>query len=398
MLPEPILPCSFHGALVVPRFLGEQDHPWLRALLDEWARYVGRHQRELENRLREPLPCTSPDAKRRAAIRTLERHWGSRRAATVASRRARAAVFCEAARSGAGRAVVLRRIAESFGVTVGELTEVLFADLPGERLVAPPKDPLSPGELALRTNLAIAQGLLFRSTMVRIELEGNARSVVRHAKLRGLICVVMPYDGERGSALELSGPYALFRRTLVYGRALSEVLPQLVWCDRFKLQATCILKGRETILELGSGDPIFPGKAPRRYDSKLEEQFARDFLRVARDWDLIREPEPVQAGDTLIFPDFALHHRVDGRRWLVEIVGFWTREYLERKLAALRAATLSNLVLCVDESLNCGEATAPLSFARVVRFTRRVNAAAVLRAIEEARDSKPPAGIEPATY
>jgi len=95
----------------------------------------------------------------------------------------------------------------------------------------------------------------------------------------------------------------------------------------------------------------FRGRRRVSYDSKLEERFARDFRRVAPDWDLIREPEAVQAGDTLIFPDFALRHRGDGRRWLVEIVGFWTRDYLERKLALLRVAGLRDLVLCIDESV-----------------------------------------------
>ena len=381
MLPEALLPCSFRGTLVLPNFLGAHDHPWLRALLDEHARFVGRRQRELDDRLREPLPCTSPAVKRRTAIRVLTRHCGSRRVSAVPPRRARAAVFVEAARSHAERAVVLARTAAVLGLAADDLAEALFADLPGERLVAAPEDPMSPGELALRTNLAIAQGLLFRSTALRIEMEGNARAVVRHAKLRGLICTVVPCDDQRGTALELSGPYALFRRTLVYGRALSEILPQLAWCDRFTLRAECALRERAMVLQLDSRDPILPGKPPRLYDSKLEERFARDFRRLAPDWDVIREPEPVRAGDALIFPDFALRHRGDGRRWLVEIVGFWTREYVERKLARLRAADVPNLVLCVDESRNCADAAVPAS-SRLVRFHRWIDATAVLRLIE----------------
>lgn len=192
---------------------------------------------------------------------------------------------------------------------------------------------------------------------------------------------MVPNQAQHRTGLELSGPYALFRRTLVYGRALSEILPALMWCDRFRLEAKCILDGREMILQLGSGDPIFPAAPPRRYDSKLEERFARDFRRLAPDWDVVREPEAVRAGETLIFPDFALRHRADGRRWLVEIIGFWTPEYLERKLTSLRAAKLSNLILCVDESRSCGDELMPCS-SRLVRFHRWVDAAAVLRAIE----------------
>src|SRR6266446_7721882 len=174
-----------------------------------------------------------------------------------------------------------------------------------------------------------------------------------------------------------------------YGRALSEILPLLAWCHSFRLQAECAVRGQQLILRLASGDPIFPGRAPRLYDSKLEERFARDFRRVAPDWDVIREPEAVQAGGTLIFPDFALRHRADGRRWLVEIVGFWTRDYVERKLALLRVAGLQKLVLCIDESRNCADGSLPSS-SRIILFRRRLDATAVLHLIEHQS-----AGAEP---
>ncbi|PYO08380.1 MAG: hypothetical protein DMD75_18635 [Candidatus Rokuibacteriota bacterium] len=97
---------------------------------------------------------------------------------------------------------------------------------------------------------------------------------------------------------------------------------------------------------------------------------------------MIREPEPIAAAGTLIFPDFALRHRFDPtRRWLLEIVGFWTPDYVARKLALYRSAGLSNLILCIDEQRNCAEADLPPG-ARVLRYRRRVDAAAVLRAIE----------------
>ena len=67
--------------------------------------------------------------------------------------------------------------------------------------------------------------------------------------------------------------------------------------------------------------------------------------------------------------------------WLLEIVGFWTPDYVARKLALYRSARLSNLILCIDEERNCAEADVP-SGALVVRFRRRVDAAAVLRVVE----------------
>jgi predicted nuclease of restriction endonuclease-like RecB superfamily len=55
----------------------------------------------------------------------------------------------------------------------------------------------------------------------------------------------------------------------------------------------------------------------------------------------------------------------------------WTREYLEKKFAALRKANVANLILCVDAERGCSEGDLPLG-ARVVRFKRRIDPAAVL--------------------
>ncbi len=382
MLPDDLLSCSVAGVLVVPHFLGEHDHPWLRVLLEEHERFVGKPQRELEARLREPLPCESPPEKVRLAVQVLGRLRSIHRKTAVPPRRARALVFGEAARTLAPSHTVLSTIAASLGVTPEDLRDSLFGDLPGERLVGSPAQPLSAVELALRCNLALVQALLFRATIVRIEVEGNTRALVRQAKWRGLICTSIERSSTADATLELSGPFALFRNTRLYGRALGELVPLLAWCPRFRLRAECVLRGRRLTLQLRTGDPIFPASAPRRYDSHLEERFAREFRKLAPAWDVIREPEPVPAGSTLIFPDFALRCRSNpARHWLLEIVGFWTPDYVARKLTLYRSARLSNLILSIDEERNCAEADVP-SGALVVRFRRRVDAAAVLRVVE----------------
>ena len=382
MLSADLLSYSVAGTLVVPHYLGEHDHPWLRALLDEHERFIGRPRHELEARLRDPLPCDSPPQKLRLAIQILGKLRPRERKSAVPPRLARAHVFGEAARTSAPRQTIWTTVAASLGVSREDLQESLFGDLPGERLVASPAQPLSAAELAVRCNLAVVQGMLFRATVVRIEIEGNTRVLIRHAKWRGLICSLAGRSDSGRATVELSGPFALFRNTRLYGRALGELVPLLAWCPRFRLRADCVFNGRRLTLQLATGDPIFPSSSPHRYDSLLEERFAREFRRLAPGWDVIREPEPIAAASTLIFPDFALQHRSDPtRRWLLEIVGFWTADYVARKLALYRCARLSNLILCIDEQRNCAEADLP-SGARVVRYRRRVDAAAVLSAIE----------------
>src|SRR6185369_15562749 len=56
---------------------------------------------------------------------------------------------------------------------------------------------------------------------------------------------------------------------------------------------------------------------------------------------LVREPRPIDAGDNLLFPDFALEPKEDGQAWLVELVGFWTPAYLEEKLASRTSSCAS---------------------------------------------------------
>jgi hypothetical protein len=175
----------------------------------------------------------------------------------------------------------------------------------------------------------------------------------------------------------------LFQRTLIYGRALAELVPLLAWCDHFALEAECVIGDRVWSFAICSGDPLLPAAAPRRFDSAVEARFAADFGKLAPDWDLVREPEPLLADGALVFVDFGLLHRPSGQRFYLEIAGFWTPGYLERKLAQHRAAGLGEkLVLCVDETRRCAEEDLPPG-SPVLRYRRRVDAAAVLEVLRQ---------------
>src|SRR5436309_11352788 len=114
-MPKALLNYSVAGDTVVPHFLGEHDHPWLRSLLEEHERFIGRPQRELDTRLREPLPSESPPNKLRLAILVLGRLRPSHRKTAVPPRRARALVFEEAARTLAPPQTTLSAVAASLG-------------------------------------------------------------------------------------------------------------------------------------------------------------------------------------------------------------------------------------------------------------------------------------------
>jgi len=381
VIPWSLLDYADRAGELVPCFLGEADTIWLRALLDAYERFVGRRRRDLDEYLQAPLPVASPSRSLRRARHVLDMVWDNEAVGGVAPRALREAVFTAAA-SGVRRDLAFARVARRLGLRPSVVEGSLFADLPSERRLAPRPARLNPWELALRVNLAMAQALLRRSRRVRLDVEGHARALVAQAKWGGLMCVVKPGRTQAHLTLELSGPMALFRRALVYGRALAGLVPQLLWCDRFRLRADCEVDGEARCFVLRSGDPIFPAAEPRRFDSKVEARFYDDFRRAAPDWDLIREPEALAVGSTLVFPDFALQHRRHRwRRWLLEIVGFWTPQYLERKRAQLAQVGRRDLILCVDASRHCAEEET-VARGHIVDYRRRVDPAKVLRIIE----------------
>src|SRR4249920_499497 len=73
-----------------------------------------------------------------------------------------------------------------------------------------------------------------------------------------------------------------------------------------------------------------------------------------------------------MFPDFELVHAGTGERWLLEIVGFWTPEYVTRKLAQLRAANIERLIVCVDLERCCAEGALD-AVGSVVQYKRKVD-------------------------
>lgn len=313
------------------------------------------------------------------AAYVLDRFERRRERAPTHPKEVRRAVFAEGATG--GRTQAITRAAGKLGVDPATIEGLLFADLPGERPLPRLPASASPELLALRTNLALVQGMLFRAVGIDARLRGRSRPVIRHAKLRGLICTVRRPDAG-DVALEVSGPLVLFRRTLMYGRALAQLVPFLAWCDRFELRAECRVRDAAGVLVLSTRDPIFPGEPPEPYDSKLERRFAAELGKLAPDWDIVREPEPVEAAGTLIFPDFALEHRhLPNRRWRLEILGFWTPDYVADKLRRLRAARLHNLILCIDADRACADGDLP-SGAAIVRFNRRIDPHEILKILE----------------
>jgi predicted nuclease of restriction endonuclease-like RecB superfamily len=367
---------------ILPRWLGARDEVWLRELAAEAAAAAGRPTGEVDERV---VDVVAPRARAHGAGRRVvegvwfveRRRWKTCVDCPVPPERIRRVLFDLAAERSAVEALVTA--SAELGLPENVLREKLFADRQHLRTLVAPSQLPSPADLAARYNLALVQSFAVRSAELVAVVREHARRVVGHAKLLGLM-VVCGEDAAGALSIQLSGPLALFHDTLKYGRALASWFPALVATTGWSLSSRVLLR-RETLrLDLDGCAPVARTHTlPRAFDSKLEAALDRDLRRLASPWRVERESAVIRTERQLFYPDFALVSGVD--RVLVELVGFWTPEYLAAKARMLDAARGSPvpLVMCVDERHGRGSFKARPD---VLFFDRRIDAAALIAACE----------------
>ena len=204
-----------------------------------------------------------------------------------------------------------------------------------------------------------------------------------------LILICNSDSSDLDLCLEISGPASLLKRTRKYGYALAKFLCACVSADRYRLEARLLLGGERARLLLTECDALAPDVSADRddeFDSKLEKRFHSDFLRLNSDWEILREANLIAYGAHVAIPDFTLRHRTRTDRIVdLEIVGFWTHDYLSRKLEIYGKVSKEGtrpLKLCVADRLVCDSESRELG-ADVIRFSTRVPVEQVLRRLEE---------------
>jgi predicted nuclease of restriction endonuclease-like RecB superfamily len=336
------------------------------------------------------IETVAPVARRHGAGRRLveaawtveRRRWSLRTAAPVPPGTIRRVVFELAAER--SREEALAMAAAELGIDAAQIEALLFADRLRARILIAPTVSATTSSLADEYNLAIVQSLLGRATEVVAVVRANLRRVVSYAKLLGLM---MTFDEAEDGAttITLSGPLALFHDTVKYGNALARWFPALVATPGWSLRASIVLSGETLRFDLSAESPLPRTHAmPRAHDSRLESKLEIDLRRIAPPWRIEREVAIVRVAGAdgarlkLLFPDFALTS--DRGRVLVEVVGYWTKDYLADKRAMMHAARVP-LVMCIDEKHAGAElANDPC----VVVFRKRVDARALLQACEHA--------------
>jgi predicted nuclease of restriction endonuclease-like RecB superfamily len=368
VLTKNLLRVSRRGGGYQPRFADEGHERLAARVIGCYQGHVGERRETLREALTD-IERESDDFKLvRGFAKLLDREATWEVQSPVDPKRAREAAFAAGETVGvvteAERAEALDRAARRLDATPEAVERSLYADLESREVLAAVDSRWSPAELVEQYNLSLAQTALFDATEVRVRSSDPKAVVSALKRLRLLYEIRRLPETERRTVADndreivVTGPDALFRKTRRYGTRFARLLRTVAKTAEWRLEATIDDRGTERELVLTDGDVSVPGVEPVAevtYDSGVEAEFARRFESLDLDWALVREPDAIAAGEHVTIPDFAFDYAFGDFRVYFEIMGFWTPEYVEKKLARLDAVEDVELLVAVDESLGVGE-------------------------------------------
>ncbi|MFW6317389.1 MAG: DUF790 family protein, partial [Halorubrum sp.] len=280
------------------------------------------------------------------------------------------------------REAAVDRAADALGIDSAAVEASLYADREVNQVLVDADVRWDPDSLLEQYDLSLAQTALFDATEVRVRSNDPKRLVSAVKRLR------LMYELEKapeGRELVVTGPDALFSRTRRYGTAFARLLRTVAESADWSLEATIDDRGRERTLRLSDGDVTVPDVEPVAepdFDSGVEADFAGRVRGLDLDWTLVREPEPLETGASVMIPDFAFDYAHADFRLFFEVMGFWTPEYVEKKLGQLADVEDVDLLVAVDESLGVGEEIAARDH-RVVTYSGTVRVKDVVDVLRE---------------
>ena len=359
MLTKELLRVSRAGGGYHPQFADETHTDLAARVLGVYQGHVDRPRTDLDAALTE-LERDAPDFKLvRGFAKLFERDATFETRSAVPPQRARKAAFVAGESVGVvtetERETALTQAAERLGVDPAAVADSLYADLADRQVLVSVDPRWGPDELVAQYNLSLAQTALFDATEVRVR-SSDPRALVSAVKRLRLLYEVRETDD--GREVVVTGPDRLFRRTRRYGTRFARLLRSVATAEEWHLEATIDDRGTERTMTLTDADVSVPGVEPVTevsYDSGVEADFAARFGSLDLDWELVREPEPLEAGASVAIPDFAFDYEYADFRVYFEIMGFWTPEYVAKKLGQLDAIEDVELLVAVDEDLGVGE-------------------------------------------
>lgn len=255
---------------------------------------------------------------------------------------------------------VIAAAAAELDLRGADVREALFADLK-ENHVLTGFDAIGGAALVAAYETAQKQAVLLRAVRVVVTLQRpeprGLRLFFRRLKFHRLLYVAtrLP-DG--ACRIEIDGPFSLFRSVTTYGLQLALLLPILDACGPgWELDADVLWgpQRRPATYRLEGG----PAADPVRADAGLPDEVARlrdRFRQMETRWTVeIARTLLDLPGVGLCVPDLVFTHRDAGHCVYLEVLGYWSREAVWRRVDLVQAGLRQPIVFAVSSRLRVSE-------------------------------------------
>lgn len=405
MLTRELAIAKFDGRNLVPDRLNRKCHSayveYANRMLDTYRSGVGRTRRSLHQSIlrifSEQSDC--PERRKLAFCKLLDDSSDFLKCDRRSISQLRQSVFLAAAKYHPlvveqnalfenQESEIKRIIAAEHGMDWPQLHNRLFADLIENQVLETFHG--YPDGLALlsRYNVAQTQCVFFDAVQMTVVARQDYKQILRYAKLARLMIRITKRSDHY--CFELDGPASVLRSTHRYGIAMARFLPGLLACRGWDLKA--ILRSTpyrpQISFELDDACGLTsPVVVANEFDSSVEKCFAMEWNQLGQsEWRLERETEILHQGQKVFFPDFVFVHR-DGLRIMMEIVGFWTPEYLRYKCEVLKHFRDQPIFLAIAHSISVSkkEPSAPLFEHPAIYYKEHIKMDAVIGILDRMR-------------
>jgi predicted nuclease of restriction endonuclease-like RecB superfamily len=283
------------------------------------------------------------------------------------------------------RDAVLAAIAAERDTTPDALERLLYVDLRGAHRLLGFRG-ISDTELVDAYETGQAQAVLLRAVQVRAHVSSREpatyRALFHKLKFLRLLYRLSPADGDGGAGpgrgdggqrgsqagdqanfqagyqIDIDGPYSLFRSVTKYGLQLALLLPAIQACERWSIAAEVMWGAQRKPLSFAlSGEAPRPALADAQ---ALADDVAALVARFA-ERDSPWQPAPTSdildlPGVGLCVPDLVFTHRDSGARAYLEVLGFWSRDAVWRRVELVERGLPHRILFAVSDRLRVSEA------------------------------------------
>jgi predicted nuclease of restriction endonuclease-like RecB superfamily len=284
------------------------------------------------------------------------------------------------------RARVLAEVAAARGTSPEAVESMLYADLRGAQRLLACHAPAA--ELLVESyERAQVQAVLLRAVRVVAEVRcagGDAyRALFQKLKFRRLMHRVEALE-DGGYRIEIDGPFSLFQSVAKYGLELALVLPALEACTSLRLAAEVRWSnGSRPLTFRYEHAAASSGGEPARPRDEVSGLVA-DVAALGGGWTASLAERLLDVpGAGVCAPDVVLRRVSDGAEVLVEVLGYWSRSAVWRRVELARRGLGARLLFVVSSRLRVSEEVLDeTEEAALYVYKGHINARGVLRQAE----------------